>query len=152
MTRAAMLACFTFLTVTPTPAAADRWPIADILRAEQVADAHWPTSECYARHTIDWITGAELDARFPPYVAPDGRTVALASVGEPCAVWIAWDRISPRLIDVCSTLLHEYGHNAGLRHSDDPHDVMHPVGARSPDCEKAFSRPRRSRHARLRRR
>lgn len=123
--RRFVIICLLALMV-PATAQANRWPDAMVQEAIQTADNHWPSSPCYGRHDIRWMTGAELDAAFPDSVI----AIARATMGEPCEVWIAWDRVDPSGvyrpgIFLCSVLEHEFGHNAGLGHSDDPHSIMH---------------------------
>ena len=49
-------------------------------------------------------------------------------------------------IQVCSIIVHEYGHLAGQGHSTDPHNVMYPYVEYSyPPCRALFPRTRSSR-------
>lgn len=118
-------------------ARADRWKPRDVLLAMQVADAHWPSSPCFDAHQTRWLRGWELDALFR---GEDPSTTAVADVGG-CRVWLAWDRIDPSAVWLCTILEHEYGHNAGAGHSNDANDVMYPWQANTaPDCRRAFAR------------
>lgn len=129
------------------PPAAQAWTPSVVERAMAVADSHWPSSPCHGAHSVQWMRGADLDALFPDEPGAEGR----GDVGG-CRVWIAWDRIDPAGVYrpgvyLCTILEHEYGHNAGLGHSDDPRDVMYGGGPMAaPDCVAAF-RPVRTRRA-----
>lgn len=46
---------------------------------------------------------------------------------------------SPHL---CTVVLHEYGHLAGLDHSPNPRSVMHPYSPTDPRCKRLFRRAR----------
>jgi hypothetical protein len=140
--RSCVLAVF-LACLLATPASADRWPASTVQRAIAVADSHWPGSPCYGQHQITWLTGAELDAT--------GLGVHLWGYGDTdeCRVWVAWDRVDPvgvyrPGVYLCEVLEHEFGHTAGLSHSDNPDDVMYAEGpARPPrECVAAFRRLR----------
>jgi hypothetical protein len=135
-TRATAVALAAALAlVGAAPARADRWKAADVQLAMRVADAHWPASSCFGAHQIEWLRGGELDALFP---GDNATTTANGDLGG-CRVWLAWDRIDASPVWLCTILEHEYGHNAGMAHSSDPHDVMNPWQASTaPDCERAF--------------
>lgn len=128
-------------------ASADRWKPTDVQLALRVADAHWPASSCFGEHHIAWLRGADLDTLFP---GEDAGTTAVGDVGG-CRVWLAWDRIDPSPVWLCTIVEHEYGHNAGMEHSSDPHNVMNPWQASTaPDCERAFAKRRSPRAKRQR--
>lgn len=148
--RALLLAVVVALTAT-TSADADRWRAADVQLALRVADAHWPDSACFGAHVIQWLRGPELDAQFPQE-ADGATTTGVAEIGG-CHVWLAWDRIDPSPVWLCTILEHEFGHNAGLEHSDDPQNVMNPWQASiAGDCRRAFARRAAGRSAAVRRR
>jgi hypothetical protein len=137
--RRALLLAVVVALATAGPADADRWRAADVQLALRVADAHWSTSPCFGGHVIQWLRGRELDAQFPQE-ADGNATTGVAEIGG-CHVWLAWDRIDPAPVWLCTILEHEFGHNAGLEHSDDPHNVMNPWQASiAGDCRRAFAR------------
>ena len=123
--------------VAPASANADRWRAADVQLALRVADAHWPASPCYEAHLIQWMRGDELDQLLAQQA--DRGATAIGEVGS-CHVWIAWDRVDPSPVWLCTILEHEFGHNAGLEHSDDPHNVMNPWQASiAGACRREFA-------------
>jgi hypothetical protein len=134
---------------------ANRWSDADVQKAITTADARWPDSPCFGQHHISWLTydamKAEIDAVWPG--STQVNTIGFGSY-EGCQVWIAWDRIFHfgaygEIGMLCTLLEHEFGHNAGMRHSDDPNDVMYPSMQQvSGDCMAAFPLPTKPRNRR----
>lgn len=127
-----------------TPAMANRWPDAQVNTAMQVADNHWPDSQCYGQHQLTWFRSDAFDVS--ANVDPKQEIVGVADMGVPCRVWIAWDRIDTIRM-LCSVLEHEYGHNAGQEHSENFTDVMYPAYMwDTTDCIKAFPHKKRKKH------
>lgn len=113
-----------------------------LARATAVASAHWPSSPCRGRESVDWTPQARLDADHP------GDGIAADAAPKDCRVRLseaARDWSGPR---VCALLEHEFGHLAGMAHSSDPTDVMHDGTIPwTHDCTRAFA-PRKARSPR----
>jgi hypothetical protein len=124
--------------VLAVPAQAAPWTAAEQTEAIAVADAHWPTSPCFGTgHNLDWLSGAQLA----------GQEIAIGTTGS-CNVLVETDRMATMAarpeatpaVWLCTVLEHEFGHNAGLGHSDDPHNVMYgELAYPADDCVTAFA-------------
>jgi hypothetical protein len=93
-------------------------------RAEAVAEAAFPfhcqpVQYAYVDSFPDWESGGPT------------LTIALA---DPAACTITMHRSAPFWLfrDYCNVLVHEYGHLAGLGHSDT--GIMQPLGGTWPEC------------------
>jgi hypothetical protein len=104
-----------------------------VARATATARAQWPASPCHGRESVIWVSQSVLDA------AHGDVGVAADALLRPCVVRVtraARNWSGPRL---CALLQHEFGHLSGLRHSDDPANVM--FGGTvpwTPACTRAF--------------
>lgn len=103
---------------------------APALTTIDVAAAQWPWSPCRGREQVVWETRASAN-QVP------GMDVAMGwwDYGT-CTVHVIAHDDLPKL---CTTLQHEFGHAAGLVHTDDPEDVMS-TERRGPSaaCRRAF--------------
>lgn len=121
----------------------------NVARAVQIADSAWPDSSCRSQQQV---TLADLSG-YDDLQAGD-RTLGIAFMDGSCVVQLDSARLNafrdaPMVL--CTVLVHEFGHLAGLRHSDDPADVMFPTIGKVPAaCAAAFSTPKRQKTRRLR--
>jgi hypothetical protein len=93
-------------------------------RAEEIADTVW-RHPCNGNVPVSWDDPARVFAAVDPYRPPMAWTrpgdCTLHLNGPWIARWgIPWS-------DLCPSVLHEYGHLAGMQHSPNPRSVMYPV-------------------------
>lgn len=83
------------------------------------AASTWDEFPCEGRETVRWA-----DFRDVPGLENDANAYGATDV-EGCAIYL---NVLQRMttLRLCTVLRHEYGHLAGLTHSDDPFDLMYP--------------------------
>lgn len=93
-----------------------------------LAQAPWQSSRC---------TGREQIVIDPPGMK--ASWAGAANIADPsCLVWIAGD-LTPR--EACTTLTHELGHLAGMKHSKHWWSVMYPIPATPRRCKRFSAKP-----------
>jgi hypothetical protein len=116
----------------PKPTEADK-----LARFTPVARAAWPGSRCAGRERVRLDDDVYIDEHEWQI---DG-VIAYASTWDPaddCRVGIRRGLPS----DVfCGALVHEFGHLAGMDHSENPHSVMYPRLVISRACSQVVNAP-----------
>lgn len=122
--RAAVVAVVAALVL---PVAASGFP--QVRRAERVAAKTWPVAaRVCPRVSVTWT-----DLTVAAGTGYDYDLWGLAQRRSFCSVEL--DRsIRGVWSATCSTVVHEYGHLAGVPHSDDPTSLMYPFIRFAPQC------------------
>lgn len=111
-------ACMAVLVAMCAAAPAQAAPTR-LQRAEQIADSYWPASPCHGRVRVIPVP----EQRFAGYWHTD--TAGMLSTPWDCTIEVDFSRYTGiPWRAVCRTLVHEYGHLAGLEHSPDRASVM----------------------------
>lgn len=122
--RLALWACCALALALAAPQTADAgWKLD---RARQVANAVFP-NPCGAHVRVKWWDHLPLDTWDKDVVAwtqPEYDTCEVMFLSNRHWSWI----------DLCTTMVHEYGHLAGLHHSSDPQDIMYEAPDWTLDC------------------
>lgn len=132
--RAARRGCALVATAVMTaPAAAsagspDRFPVAGraIATAQSIARAHWGLDACGGQVALSWADlSADLNGDSTWSNPTADGVYDDPSANYACAVRLNANR-DFGWPELCTVVVHEYGHLTGHRHRDDPDDVMAP--------------------------
>ncbi len=109
-----------------------------------IADSYYPDSPCFPHTMKQIIPSSPAEGERVGTLFGFPGPLAAWTFTDSCDVYVDWSawRGDPIRLK-CRMLVHEFGHNAGLLHTNNPRDVMYggelrDVARQSEDCWRAF--------------